>query len=169
MSASGTSDDLDPLQRLEEAYAPGEDRPLGSFIGIMAVHSVLVGGAIAVAARRGRLRTLSLADLAVATIATYKLSRLLAKDPVTSPLRAPFTRLEGTTGPAELSEEVRGDGLRHALGELVTCPFCLGQWVAAAFCLGLVYLPGVTRMVATIFTVHAGSDVLQFAYDRLED
>ncbi|MFD7922153.1 DUF1360 domain-containing protein [Streptomyces sp. NPDC059740] len=40
--------------------------------------------------------------------ATHKLSRLVAKDPITSPLRAPFTRYQGTSAPSELAEEVRG-------------------------------------------------------------
>ena len=46
-------------------------------------------------------------------MATHKLSRIIAKDPVTSPLRAPFTTFEGTSGPAELAEEPSsGQGLR---------------------------------------------------------
>jgi Protein of unknown function (DUF1360) len=36
------------------------------------------------------------------------------RNPVTSPLRAPFTRYSGTSGEAELAEEVRGRGrARH--------------------------------------------------------
>ncbi len=45
----------------------------------------------------------SAADFALVSVATHKLSRLLAKDPVTSPLRMPFTRFEGTSGEAELA------------------------------------------------------------------
>ena len=49
----------------------------------------------------------------------------------TSPLRAPFTRYEGTAGPAEVMEEVRSTGgLRHSIGELITCPFCLDVWIS---------------------------------------
>ncbi len=43
-------------------------------------------------------------DTALCAVATHKLSRLLARDPVTSPLRAPFTSYQGTAGPAELDE-----------------------------------------------------------------
>ena len=49
---------------------------------------------------------------------------------MTSPLRAPFTRFEGASGHAEVAEEVREHGgVKHAVGELLTCPFCLAQWV----------------------------------------
>ena len=59
------------------------------------------------------------------------MARLLTKDTVVSPIRAPFTRFEGPGGPSEVNERVRGRGWRHAIGELITCPFCAGEWVAA--------------------------------------
>ncbi len=92
------------------------------------------------------------------------MARTLAKDSVTSPLRAPFTHYREAAGDAELAEDVRGDGTRHAIGELVTCPFCLAQWVATAFTMGMVFAPGATRLAATTTTAVAGSDFLQLAY-----
>lgn len=103
-----------------------------------------VVGALSAAVRLSGRRLpdrISPSDLALLSVATHKISRLIAKDPVTSPLRAPFTRFAGTSGEAELAEEVRGQGPRKAVGELVTCPFCLGQWVATAFAFGLVLAP----------------------------
>src|SRR5207237_211568 len=94
--------------------------------------------------------------------------RLIAKDPVTSPLRAPFTSYEGTSAPGELHEEVRGHGLAHSVGELLTCPMCLGQWVATAFSLGLFIAPRPTRMVMSTFAAVAGSDFLQHVYADLQ-
>jgi Protein of unknown function (DUF1360) len=37
-------------------------------------------------------------------VATHKLSRLLAKDKVTAPLRAPFAEFEDEGGPAEVDD-----------------------------------------------------------------
>jgi Protein of unknown function (DUF1360) len=79
-------------------------------------------------------------------VATHKCARLLAKDPVTSPPRAPFTAFKGTSAPAELQEEPRGTGLRKAVGELIVCPFRVGQWVATGFVSGLVLRPRATRL-----------------------
>ncbi|MFA1547804.1 DUF1360 domain-containing protein [Actinomadura chokoriensis] len=97
---------------------------------------------------RGGPPAIGLTDLALMTITTHKVARLIAKDPVTSPLRAPFTRHSGTAGPSELAEEVRGRGVRHAVGELITCPFCTAQWVATAYAAGLVFVPQATRLPA---------------------
>jgi hypothetical protein len=64
---------------------------------------------------------------------------------------------------------VRGSGPRKALGELLTCPFCVGQWVATSFVLGLVLAPRATRLVASTFTAVAAADFLQLAYTAAED
>jgi hypothetical protein len=94
---------------------------------------------------------------------------LVTKDAVTSPLRIPFTRYREKAGPSEVTEDVRQQGqLRHAVGELVTCPFCLSMWVAAAFTFGFLFAPGLTRVVAAAFTAVAGADYLQLAYARLQ-
>jgi hypothetical protein len=109
-------------------------------------------------------------DALLLTVGTFRLARRIAKDPVTSPIRAPFTRFEGASGHAEVAEEVREHGgAKHAVGELLTCPFCLAQWVGTAFVLGYVTAPKATRLAALTMTMVAGSDVLQFAYDAIQN
>lgn len=163
--ATGTA--LDEMH----SYAQGHDRPLGSFLIIMGAYGAVAAGMAAFLAARGRRLPdrLSWPDLALLAVATHKASRQLAKDPVTSPLRAPFTRYSGTSAEAEVAEEVRGHGMRKALGELVSCPFCLGQWVATTGVFGMITAPRTTRAVASVFAVLAGSDMLQYAYAKLQE
>ncbi|MGH8910523.1 MAG: DUF1360 domain-containing protein [Egibacteraceae bacterium] len=116
------------------------------------------------ASGRGLPERLEPIDLALTAVATHKLSRLLAKGAVTSWLRAPFTQFDGPSGAAEIAEQVRGDGARHAVGELLTCPFCLSQWIATGLVFGLVLAPRPTRLVAGLFSALSGADFLQFAY-----
>jgi Protein of unknown function (DUF1360) len=156
------------VAREAEAYKGGEDRPLGAFAGIMAAYGAVVGVGGFLARRRGLPERVSVSDLALLTVATHKVSRLLAKDPVTSPLRAPFTRFEGTSGEAELAEEVRGTGARKAMGELVTCPFCLGHWIVTGFGFGFVFAPEATRLAAAMLTAEAGASFLQHAHAAVE-
>jgi Protein of unknown function (DUF1360) len=157
-------------RREAEAYRAGEERPLGSYLGTMGVYGSTVAALIGIGAATGRRLPDRVApyDVALLGIATHKLSRLIAKDTVTAPLRAPFTRFEGPQGQAELHEEVRGHGVRHTLGELLTCPFCMGQWVATAFAAGLVFAPRQTRLVASTFATVAISDALQNLYAFLQ-
>ena len=158
------------LQDVTHNYSPDEDRPLASYTAAMATYLGLVAAAAA-AARQAGVRapdTIRPWDLALVTVATHKLSRLISRANITSPLRAPFTRYRGVGGPAELSEDARGDGHQHVIGELLTCPFCLGQWIATGFVAGLVVAPRPTRVVAAVFSALAGSDALQLAYCRLQ-
>lgn len=153
-------------------YAKSEERPpLLPYLAFMSLFGTLVAAALAMAKRAGRELPQRVApgELLLVGVASHKLSRLLAKDKVTSPLRAPFTELEGKGGPAEFEESSRGTGLRKAIGELLICPFCLGLWVVAGFSVGLLFAPRVTRFVASLFAALTVSDFFQIAYKAAED
>jgi Protein of unknown function (DUF1360) len=143
---------------------------MGGYLGTMAAYTTVIGGLAASAQMSGREipGDLPVKDVVLFALATHKLSRLLAKDPVTSPLRAPFTAYQGTSGPAELQEEVRGSGARKTVGELITCPFCTSVWVATGFTAGLIHLPRATRLAMATLAALAGADMLQFAHGWLQ-
>jgi Protein of unknown function (DUF1360) len=154
-----------------EEYRQGAERPLGGYVLVMTVFAGVVGlaGLLAALTGRGLPRQIAPYDLALITVGTHKLSRTISKDAVTSPLRAPFTRYRGTGGPGEVMEEARGEGpLRHTIGELLSCPFCLDMWVATGFTIGLLFTPRFTRVVAALFTALAGADFLHLLYARAQ-
>ena len=158
---------LNAARQVRSRYSGSEPRPLGGYLGAVVTFVVAVGTATAVGrARKVPLpERLAVQDVVMLCVATHKASRLLAKESITSPLRAPFTEYLKPTGEAELNEAVRGHGVQHAVGELVTCPFCLSVWVATALTTGLVFAPRMTRLVNTALTAVAASDVLQLGYD----
>jgi hypothetical protein len=107
-------------------------------------------------------------DVVLGGLATYKFSRLLTKGSVTAPVRAPFTEFEDSAGAAEHQERARGEhGVRHTVGELLTCPFCLGQWIGTGYVAGLVLAPRGTRAWAAVFAVTGISDALQHGFNRM--
>lgn len=155
-----------------QAYRGDQDRPLGGYVAAMAVFAAFVAGAAGLAAATGRRLPPGVGpwDVLLLALATHKVSRTASKDAVTSPLRAPFTRYTDTGGPGEVMEEVRSHGgLRHAIGELITCPFCLDVWVATGFTLGLVFAPRVTRLVAAGFGAITGADFLHLLYAKAQE
>jgi hypothetical protein len=107
-------------------------------------------------------------DLLLIGTASHKLSRLIAKDKVTTFVRAPFTEYQGRGGPAEVEEQSRGGEVRGAIGELLVCPYCLGLWASGAFHVGLLFAPRVTRVAASTLTALTMSDFLQIAYKAAE-
>jgi hypothetical protein len=161
----------DALYSEADEYRQGTPRPLGGYMLIMTIFAMIVGLAGLIAAWSGRRlpRRIAPYDLALITAGTHKLSRTISKDAVTSPLRAPFTQYRGTGGPAEVMEDTRDSGaVRHAIGELLSCPFCLDMWIATGFVTGLVFAPRFTRVMAATFTALAGADFLQLVYARAQ-
>ncbi|RKS75451.1 uncharacterized protein DUF1360 [Motilibacter peucedani] len=164
-----------PAARLVEAvsehhheYAGEEDRPLGTYSALLAAYAVVGLGTLTAVATRKKQARIAPGDIALVAAATFKASRVLTKSTVTSPLRAPFTRFAGVSGPSELREEIRVDGPRRALGELLTCPFCLSQWIATTFTAGMLVAPRQARAVASVFAAVGISDFLQLAYAGAE-
>src|SRR3954471_18399771 len=158
-------------RRQKREYTNGEERPLAGDLGAMGVYVGLVSAAAAAVRASGQKlpERIPVGDALLLTVATFRLARRIAKDPVTAPIRAPFVRFEGASGHAEVAEEVREHGgVKHAVGELVTCPFCLAQWVGTGFVFGYVTAPKATRLAALTMTMIAGSDVLQFVYDAIQ-
>ena len=160
-------EDLRPLS----GHSPEQERPLGGYAVLTGLFAAAAGGFSAWFRASGRELPdrMSPGDLALVTVATHKASRLIAKDRVTSAVRAPFTRFEEDEGPGEVIESARGRGMRRAVGELLVCPYCIALWISAGFAAGLLVAPRFTRWFAAVLVALFGADVLQIAYKKAED
>ena len=136
------------------------ERPYPEYAALTATFSVVLGGFLLLA--RGRLpERVGFGDVVRIGLASYKIGRLVAKDDVTSWVRAPVTRDEEATEP-------KPEGAGRALGELLTCPYCIGVWTAAGLSYALVLMPRETRLVTTIFSAQAIADFLNAAFVKLK-
>jgi hypothetical protein len=159
---------------IQTRYAGGEPRPLPGYLLLSTGYTALTAALLAGARRKAGTDASGLDwdDLALTAIATYRLSRILTKSAVTSPLRAPLTEFEGAGMPGEVNEQVADDvegrPVAHAVAELATCPFCMGQWVATTLVAGQVLSPGLTRLVTGILTAAAGAEALHFGHAALQ-
>jgi hypothetical protein len=103
-------------------------------------------------------------DLAVLGAATFKASRTIARDEVTSFIRDPF--VEGTAHEGG-EEPVETGDLRQAIGELVTCSRCVGTWVAAGLTATQVLAPRSGRMLTWALAAAGVNDFLQAGFAAL--
>lgn len=153
---------------------PDPDRPLAARSAFLALYSVALGAFLYrhrdPAARRLPERPATL-DLALIAVATSKVSRVIAKEKVTAPIREPFTEHLGDSPvPAEVRERpTRAGRFRRGIGELLVCPYCLDMWVGTAFAAGLVEAPRQTRFLAGALSAVTASDFLQAAYRRANE
>jgi Protein of unknown function (DUF1360) len=159
---------------IHEHYANGDRRPLRGYVVLASGYAALAASVLALARRRqdeDRTR-IGWDDLARTAVATHRVSRILTKDAIASPLRAPLTRYEGPGLPGEVTEQVapavKRQPVLHALAELVTCPFCAGQWVATVLVAGQIVAPRATRLLTGILTAAAGADALHFVHAGLQ-
>ncbi|MGH2970625.1 MAG: DUF1360 domain-containing protein [Gaiellaceae bacterium] len=109
-------------------------------------------------------REKSMLDLVVLVGATFKASRTIAEDEVTSFLRAPFVQGEAHSGDEEPKET--GD-VRQALGELLTCSRCIGTWAAAGLATAQILTPRTGRILTWTLAAAGANDFLQAAFAAL--
>jgi hypothetical protein len=90
--------------RSQADYRQGEERPLAGYLALLGFYTAGAAAAEALIRMLGRTPARwSPWELTQLALATHKVSRLIAKDAITSPLRAPFTSYQGTTAPSEVS------------------------------------------------------------------
>jgi hypothetical protein len=132
------------------------------YMALNAVFGALLAGVVLAARERTRKsEPLTSRDLAVTGAATFALSKVIARERIGTWVREPFVEEEEDGG------QPRGRGLRHAVGELLTCTRCVGAWSA----LGLVGLrlssPATGRVVNDVLAVSAMNDWLQASFKLL--
>ncbi|MBA3844204.1 MAG: DUF1360 domain-containing protein [Actinobacteria bacterium] len=103
-------------------------------------------------------------DLVVLGAATFKASRTISRDDVTSFIREPFVEGEARAGDETPLES--GD-FRQAIGELVTCSRCVGTWVAAGLGTTQILVPRFGRLLTWSLAAASANDFLQAGFTAL--
>ncbi len=128
---------------------------IGLFFGAFAAFSVREKA-------EGWVFKLKALDLATLGLATYRTGRVIAFDQVTEPLRASVTK------PSDGGTELKGTGVQRALGELVSCPTCIGTWIAAGSVYGLRLAPAPTRAFLAFMAAGGVAELLDYATQALD-
>lgn len=155
---------LSELSKSFDDYAPREQVPLRGYGAALLAYGATLALALRLAGRR-KVQT-RWSDIVLLGVATHKLSRLVTKDFVTAPLRAPFTKRQEPEGAAEVHDEPRGGALRRSVGYLLTCPYCLGVWISTGLATALLTRPQPTRFCLGLLAADTVSDFLHLRYAR---
>ncbi len=137
------------MAHAERVQADAQQRQ-ATYLTLMGLFLALLTAFSARAKRRQNQFEIRALDLVLLAFATYRGGNLAAYDKVTQPLRKPFTETRPDASGTGKTVVPRGGGVRHALGELISCPVCSGTWIAAGLVYGLLNLPGPTRVLMTI-------------------
>ena len=156
-------------ESIVDGYKGGDDMPLAGYLTLLGVFNSALIGLLAASEADERREKIAVGDVLLLGAATFKLARIVAKDRVTSPLRAPFTEYVEPDGTSEVKEKSRGKGLQRAIGDLITCPWCVTPWVAGALAAGFIFKPRAAKTVAKIFAAVAVADFIQHAYSVVKE
>jgi hypothetical protein len=128
------------------------------YAALTAVYGSLLGALLVAARDRGDTAVRS-EELPAIGLATFALSKLLAREKIDTWVREPF--VDGET------RRPKGRRLRYAVGELLTCSRCLGAWSS----LGLVALrltrPREAHVITSVLATSALNDFLQAGFSAL--
>ncbi len=113
-------------------------------------------GTVLLAARHRSDRPVTATDLPVLGLATFALTKLVAKEKVETWVREPFVD--------ERSRRPKGRRLRYAVGELLTCTRCLGAWSSLGLVALRVVRPDEARIVSSVLATSALNDFLQAGF-----
>jgi hypothetical protein len=113
------------------------------------------------------LFNISALDLVMLALATMRLGRMIAFDHIAEPLRAPFTKTVPDRNGAGSIVIPKGVGVRYSLGQLISCPICVGTWVAAVLVYFLYIIPGPTRVFIAMMAVVGLAELLHSATEAL--
>jgi uncharacterized protein DUF1360 len=131
------------------------------YMALNAVFAALLAGVVVAAREKSRAsEPLSSRDLAVSGAASFALAKVVARERIGSWVREPFVEEEAGGRP-------RGRGLRHAMGELLTCTRCVGAWSALALVGLRLSSPATGRVVNDVLAVSAMNDWLQASFKLL--
>jgi uncharacterized protein involved in cysteine biosynthesis len=106
-------------------------------------------------------------DLCLLVFASFRLTRLMVYDTITEFLRAPFhDTVEETMedGSTETYIEIKGEGMRFWVGELLSCHWCAGIWSAAFLYSGYAIIPQLSMPVITVLAIAGIASVIQHIF-----
>ncbi len=138
-----------------------DERPLPEYAAVAAAFWALF--ALFLAKKREDLPDrMRVSDMSAIALSSYKLARLITKEDVTAFVRAPVT--EDPDG-----QQPKRRGMPRVLGELLTCPYCIGLWITSGLSYSQVVFPRETRFFTSIFAPYAVTDFLHAGFVRLKE
>ena len=102
-------------------------------------------------------------DLIIIILASFRFTHLVVFDDITSFIRKPFITtsiVKNASGDLEQNIEIKGTGLRHFIGSILSCYWCSGIWCSLLVVLIYFYFP-VTFPLFLILAVAGGAAIIE--------
>jgi len=87
---------------------------------------------------------IEMTNFVILILASYRLTHLIVFDQITSFIREPFFSIktrENFAGELEEYPEIKGTGVRHFIGSILSCYWCAGIWCSIFVVLFYYFVP----------------------------
>ena len=102
-------------------------------------------------------------DLFIVIFASFRLTHFIVYDKITSFIRRPFFTvniIENNFGQLEENIEIKGKGIRHFIGSLLSCFWCVGFWSSLTVVVIYFYFP-ITFLFFLVLAVAGAAAVIE--------
>ncbi|GIO25931.1 DUF1360 domain-containing protein [Ornithinibacillus bavariensis] len=111
-------------------------------------------------------------DFILLVFASFRLTRLIVYDKITRFIRQPFHKeVEevDSNGDVITFIEIKGKGLRHWIGELLSCYWCTGIWCTAILIVVYLLWPVGGEVLIVLLAVAGAAGICEAILQRLID
>ena len=103
------------------------------------------------------------------SLGTMRLAHAISYNTIGEPIRGRFTKVEHDSSGAGDNVEPDGVGWVRAIGELLACPICSGQWAALGLLTVWALLPdGFGTLVLWAFGAAGAAELIHYAKEAME-
>jgi hypothetical protein len=141
----------------------GETRPV-DYAAINAVWLSLAAALVAGTRGRASDDPITNKELIPLAAATFAVSKAVARERIGAWVREPFVDEEKNQ-----NQRPKGNRIRRAVGELVTCTRCVGTWSALAVVGLRVMNPEAGRTISVVLASSAANDWMQAGFKLLSE
>ncbi|KKB40758.1 DUF1360 domain-containing protein [Bacillus thermotolerans] len=116
--------------------------------------------------------TISLVELLILILASFRLTRLIVFDEITEKLRAPFFNEIVEVSEAGDAEEYivpKKHGVKGWIGRALNCYWCTGVWASAFCCILYAAMPVLGGFLLLILAVAGGAALIELAVQQRMD
>lgn len=111
-------------------------------------------------------------EFIILILASFRLTRLIMYDKITSFIRKPFHEIveeELPDGSIQEFLHIKGKGLRYWIGELLSCYWCTGIWCSAFLYFGYVFWPLWFEPLSYLLAIAGSASMLECILEKVMD
>lgn len=110
--------------------------------------------------------------LCLFALSSFRLTRLIVFDKITSFLRKPFhdeVEVQEEDGSISTYIQMKGSGLRRWVGELLSCYWCTGIWCSLILYISWQLYPYITEPVIIILAIAGCAGIIETIINKIID